>query len=873
MRNQKDPIFANLCDRVGSGTYTKDDVAYLTQCVRKTESENDNNNFKNGKISIIVITNKVRQEINEDKLKTLLKGGIMYTSVAVDRCTNLENPPEVSSKLSLTQTGGLESTIFLKNDAPVVITSNHPQSKFKEDGIVNGARGYVDSVQVSKTEPEKIDVIWVTFKDKNIGKLLRYEYRNLKKMHKPNDENAVPILRQKKGFTTHNGEIKFQRHQFPLTLSYAITSYKCQGDTLEEVIIDFDSEPGNMRNIPYGSFYVALTRVKEGKNVYLRSFSENFITNNKRVEEKIQAMRMFKSYEFKKVYVIDSIYEDDSDQLKIGYFNISGFMQSNHAAYLDKDINLLNLDYLVVSETWLSLKESNITVINKLKNWRIIKRLDATDNIKHMGLLLLSPYSSNKDEETLYALDYVEGYKSNSKTLLYQGLVMDIKNYYKRIVFLYIRETPNSDEILKISNRFRNFDCIIGDLNLNPAIFEQKKKLLEICGKSKQMLLEEITTRNETQLDHVIVETKMKENSFTTSYHNFASYHKSIVLRITSITNKFASYFKQKVSFDSDNHLKRSSRHQNQEETRETNQSHKSDKVFKILAFSNPPRSNLCFSNAVASLLLNIPILQDIITSDDRIRKVKEKDSEIINELIRLCQSPQFSNQSTNKFRTLVKAKCFKAGQVTRNFNNKLQHDAGEFMTSTFEHMFKEPVLPIDIDERIFGGILQEKLTCACGKSKLLPIQKLPDIWTVQVEGESIQSCIDNFLSIENVELNCEGCVYAKVNKQIQILLDPNTLIVQLKRYEFDHIQQKILKKHAKVFCPAEITLPGGSKYSLSSILNHTGSSPEKGHYTLTLFDKETKSFTLLDDSFIDEDMNVSEELWMLSYIVCYAKC
>ena len=220
-----------------------------------------------------------------------------------------------------------------------------------------------------------------------------------------------------------------------------------------------------------------------------------------------------------------------------------------------------------------------------------------------------------------------------------------------------------------------------------------------------------------------------------------------------------------------------------------------------------------------------------------------------------------------------MKAKCFKAGQVTRNFNNKLQHDAGEFMTSTFEHMFKEPVLPINIDERIFGGILQEKLTCACGKSKLLPIQKLPDIWTVQVEGESIQSCIDNFLSIENVELNCEECGYAKVNKQIQILLDPNTLIVQLKRYEFDHIQQKILKKHAKVFCPAEITLPGGSKYSLSSILNHTGSSPEKGHYTLTLFDKETKSFTLLDDSFIDEDMNVSEELWMLSYIVCYAKC
>ena len=110
-----------------------------------------------------------------------------------------------------------------------------------------------------------------------------------------------------------------------MTLSYAITSYKCQGDTLEEVIIDFDHAPGEIKSVPSGSFYVALTRVKEGKNVYLRSFFKHFITFNRRVEEKIEVMRKFKQYNFKKVYVADSIYEDDSDQLKLGYFNISGF--------------------------------------------------------------------------------------------------------------------------------------------------------------------------------------------------------------------------------------------------------------------------------------------------------------------------------------------------------------------------------------------------------------------------------------------------------------------------------------------------------------------------------------------------------------------
>ena len=64
MRNQKDSNFASLCDRVGSGTYTKNDLDYLKNCVRETESENDNENFKERRVSTIVMTNKVRQEIN-----------------------------------------------------------------------------------------------------------------------------------------------------------------------------------------------------------------------------------------------------------------------------------------------------------------------------------------------------------------------------------------------------------------------------------------------------------------------------------------------------------------------------------------------------------------------------------------------------------------------------------------------------------------------------------------------------------------------------------------------------------------------------------------------------------------------------------------
>ena len=128
-------------------------------------------------------------------------------------------------------------------NAPIVITSNHHIAKYKEDGIVNGARGFIDSIQVAKGSSEEVEVIWIVFKDKTVGKLLRYDYTHLKKLHRPNDNEAVPILRQKKNFTINKGEVRFQRTQFHMTLAYAITAYKCQGDTLEEVIIDFSDEP------------------------------------------------------------------------------------------------------------------------------------------------------------------------------------------------------------------------------------------------------------------------------------------------------------------------------------------------------------------------------------------------------------------------------------------------------------------------------------------------------------------------------------------------------------------------------------------------------------------------------------------------------
>ena len=72
MRSQKDPQFSAMCDRIGNGTFTEDDIKFLESRILDTESENCNENFKSGFVSIIVTTNKKPQEINNSKLKNLI---------------------------------------------------------------------------------------------------------------------------------------------------------------------------------------------------------------------------------------------------------------------------------------------------------------------------------------------------------------------------------------------------------------------------------------------------------------------------------------------------------------------------------------------------------------------------------------------------------------------------------------------------------------------------------------------------------------------------------------------------------------------------------------------------------------------------------
>ena len=105
-----------------------------------------------------------------------------------------------------------------------------------------------------------------------------------------------------------------------------------QGETLPAIIADF--RDGYV--IP-GSFYVAITRIKEGQNLFLRDFHPGYIKVSNDVNNKIAEMRKTKPYIFLKTYVGENCFKLDRNDFKVGYLNVNSLKNARHYEYINAD--------------------------------------------------------------------------------------------------------------------------------------------------------------------------------------------------------------------------------------------------------------------------------------------------------------------------------------------------------------------------------------------------------------------------------------------------------------------------------------------------------------------------------------------------------
>ena len=239
---QADKQFQACLNRARFGEMTDEDFEYVTQSVPTKEKIAS----MEIKPTRILCENVDVNEINQTKLEQLPAEEIHKYKYKIEY--NLDNyKPRVHQYMfkDVTKLCNAQPKLSLSVGAQVMLLANLDVKR----GLVNGSRGVVTRFLECKTLNSKGEK--------------KVQYRPIIRFG--NAEMAVG---------RHGYEIKDGKYliatifQIPLKLAYAVTVHKSQGITLDSAII-------NLRGVfEYGQAYVALSRVKDVNNLFLKNVTK-----------------------------------------------------------------------------------------------------------------------------------------------------------------------------------------------------------------------------------------------------------------------------------------------------------------------------------------------------------------------------------------------------------------------------------------------------------------------------------------------------------------------------------------------------------------------------------------------------------------------
>ena len=513
MRSKDDEQFGELCDNIARGELSIKNRLELESRVKNADEnpiEQSHEVYKDGNLMTLCLENKIVDEINQNLLENSNPETTIHTFHAIDKFSNLSHDvPTVTQ--SYTQTGGLPTILKVKVNSPVLLTQNID----REDGLVNGQRGYVHEVQD--------EVIWVQFFDENCGHRARQRSGLLP--NTPN-EKAVPIMKAKSPvqFSLGKGRARVTRKGiFPLVLAYATTVHKAQGMTLSNVILDFRAKG----KIPYGAFYTACTRVKSLNNLFLRNFKIGYVKTDPKVLKEVKRLQENHPYVPLKKYLDFPVFENVNEELKVGYMNINGL--KSHLKDIKCDHNLNNCNIIAFAETKLDHHDHFI----EIPGFKILYRMD-----HHAGSCGIIIYK--KEGTNAKVLSHSEPCKND-----YPLEVITIEAYHITMSFVYIHPVIAKKEmqVLKSSVESITSDIVMGDFNIDTAKKLGKVKLKSIFPAYKIHISGCTFGRQETasSLDHVLIKETFTASRFVSSFKNIYSDHSAISVRVP-IDNEDAKY-------------------------------------------------------------------------------------------------------------------------------------------------------------------------------------------------------------------------------------------------------------------------------------------------------------------------------------------
>jgi len=152
------------------------------------------------------------------------------------------------------------------------------------DGLTNGAECVIEHIDYWVENSTQPSILWVSFPHPDIG---RNQHRENAHLYKATiNRNWTSVLEVTRQFWVNKkSQVQILRCQFPLRPAAAKTIYHCQGDTLNEAVVDF------LASTREHLHYVGLSCVWNSSAQHIVNLNENKIKVSEKVKSDISRLR------------------------------------------------------------------------------------------------------------------------------------------------------------------------------------------------------------------------------------------------------------------------------------------------------------------------------------------------------------------------------------------------------------------------------------------------------------------------------------------------------------------------------------------------------------------------------------------------------
>ena len=234
MRQKDDKEFAELLNCLREGKHFKDDIALLKQRFLNVRPKEDNYPFN---ITHLFTTNALMHAHNNVlySFSKNDKGEVKAVDIIVGDISD-DLRKQIKNKIpdDPTKTVGLYSIVSVGNAAKYDLTTNIDLTA----GLTYGADCVIQNIDYRVENSNRPSIIWVSFPNCDTGRKQRRENMHL---YKTNISKDWTLIFEVTGQFRINkkAQVYILRQQFPLRRAAAKTIHCCQGDTLDEAVVDF----------------------------------------------------------------------------------------------------------------------------------------------------------------------------------------------------------------------------------------------------------------------------------------------------------------------------------------------------------------------------------------------------------------------------------------------------------------------------------------------------------------------------------------------------------------------------------------------------------------------------------------------------------